>query len=288
MHVLISTGLIGISLGAQYAMVSIGFTLVFGIMGVVNFAHGGAYVLGGYLAFFFAQFLGIPFPFAVLLAAAASGVVGIVIELIFIDRYVNDPLATMMITLGLYLVLVTGIIQIFGPEPVDFHFPISGSLRWNGLYMPYSNLMTLLVCGLSIGAVYYLIFKTRYGIALRAMADNRAVAMAQGILPSRMFPIAFAISMALAGLTGAMVTPILVLEPSLGDSVLLKSFIVVILGGLGSVGGATVAAFLVGMVEAYSSVYLGGSKGTLVLFVIVILILLVRPSGLMGRELRRA
>jgi len=161
-------------------------------------------------------------------------------------------------------------------------------VRWNGLYMPYSNLMTLLVCGLSIGAVYYLIFKTRYGIALRAMADNRAVAMAQGILPSRMFPIAFAISMALAGLTGAMVTPILVLEPSLGDSVLLKSFIVVILGGLGSVGGATVAAFLVGMVEAYSSVYLGGSKGTLVLFVIVILILLVRPSGLMGRELRRA
>jgi len=231
--------------------------------------------------------LGLPYPVAVVLAALGTGVVGYVIERVFVDRYVNDHLATMIITLGLYLVITTGITMVFGPEPVDFRFPVSGSLRGEGWYIPYSTLIVLAVCAVAIGGVYWLIYRTRYGIALRAMADNPAVATAQGIFPSRMFPLAFAIAMALAGLTGALVTPILVLEPHLGEAVLLKSFIVVILGGLGSVTGATLAALIVGMVEAYSSVYLGGSQGALVLFVIVLVILLVRPSGLLGREIRR-
>ena len=195
----------------------------------------------------------------------------------------------MLITLGVYLVVTTGIIIVFGPEPVTgFSFPVSGALRWGNLYFSYSNLVVLALCVIAIGGVYYLIYRTRYGIALRAMADNRPIATAQGIRPGRMFPLAFSLAMGLAGLTGALVTPILVLEPHLGEGQLLKAFIVVILGGLGSVGGATVAALVVGMVEAYSSVYLGGSKGALVLFIVVLVILLVRPSGLMGREARKA
>jgi len=174
--------------------------------------------------------LGLPYPVAVVLAALGTGVVGYVIERVFVDRYVNDHLATMIITLGLYLVITTGITMVFGPEPVDFRFPVSGSLRGEGWYIPYSTLIVLAVCAVAIGGVYWLIYRTRYGIALRAMADNPAVATAQGIFPSRMFPLAFAIAMALAGLTGALVTPILVLEPHLGEAVLLKSFIVVILG----------------------------------------------------------
>jgi branched-chain amino acid transport system permease protein len=120
------------------------------------------------------------------------------------------------------------------------------------------------------------------------MADDRDCAIAQGIRPALMFPMAFALAMALAGLTGALVTPILSLDPNLGEGQLLKAFVVVILGGLGSVGGATLAAFMVGMIEAYSSVYLGGSRGALVLFLVVLLILVVRPAGLLGRESRKA
>lgn len=130
--------------------------------------------------------------------------------------------------------------------------------------------------------MYWLIFRTRHGISLRAMADDRDCATAQGIRPAQMFPIAFALAMALAGLTGALVTPILSLDPNLGEQQLLKAFVVVILGGLGSVTGATLAAFLVGMIEAFSSVYLGGSRGALVVFVVVLLILIVpsdRPIG---------
>jgi branched-chain amino acid transport system permease protein len=161
-------------------------------------------------------------------------------------------------------------------------------LRGPGFYIPFSSLVVLAVCTAAIGSVYYLIFKTRYGISLRAMADDAFVATAQGIPPKRMFPMAFALATSLAGLTGALVTPILSLEPHSGDAVLGKAFIVVILGGLGSITGATLAAMLVGFVEAYSSVYLGGSKGALVLFLVVLVMLLVRPQGLLGTVARRA
>jgi branched-chain amino acid transport system permease protein len=288
MEVFISSGLIGLSMSAQYALISIGFTLIFGIMGVVNFAHGGFYILGGYFAFTLTHALGVPYVAAVLLAMVATGILGYVIEAVFVEKYVVDHLATMLITLGIYQIMTTGIISVYGAEPADFRFPISGSLRGPGFYIPYSNLIVFAVCTVAIAAVYYLVFKTRYGISLRAMADDGPVARAQGIQPAKMFPMAFAIATALAGLTGALVTPMLALEPHGGEAVLTKAFIVVILGGLGSVTGAMVAAFIVGMVEAYSSVYLGGSKGALALFVLVVLILMVRPQGLFGTVARKA
>jgi len=288
MQSIVSTGVIGLTLGTQYALISIGFTLIFSIMGVVNFAHGGFYVLGGYIAYSLSHAVGVPYFLAVVLAALATGVVGYLVEVLFVEKYVVDHLATMLITLGIYQIMTTGITVIYGAEPVEFHFPISGSLRGGGFFIPYSNLIVFVVCAAAIAGVYHLVFRTRYGIALRAMADDGPVARAQGIPPATMFPMAFGIATALAGLTGALVTPILALEPSGGEGVLGKAFIIVILGGLGSVSGAMIAAFIVGLVEAYSSVYLGGSKGALALFVLVVLILLVRPQGLLGTVARKA
>ena len=184
--------------------------------------------------------------------------------------------------------LITGIIVIYGAEPAEFRFPLSGSFRYGGFYVPYSNLVVFAVCGFAIAAIYWLVYKTRYGIALRAMADDGPVARAQGIPPAQMFPMAFGIATGLAALTGALVTPMLALDPHVGEGVLLKAFIVVILGGMGSIPGAMLAAFIVGLIEAYSSVYLGGSKGALVLFVLVVIILLVRPQGLLGTQARKA
>lgn len=285
---LISPGVIGLSLGTQYALISIGFTLIFGILGVVNFAHGGFYILGGYIAFTLSQTVGLPYPVALILAALATGAIGYVVEIVFIDKYVSDHLATMLIALGIYQVMSTGFTLVYGAEPVEFPFPITGSLHGPGYYVPYSSMVVCGVCIVAIAAVYYLVYRTRYGIALRAMADDGAVARAQGITPSTMFPMAFALATALAGLTGALVTPILALEPSGGEAVLGKAFVVVILGGLGSITGAMIAAFAVGLVEAYTSVYLGGSKGALALIVLVVIVLLVRPQGLLGTVVRRA
>jgi branched-chain amino acid transport system permease protein len=285
---IISTGLIGISLGAQYTLLSVGFTLIFGILGVINFSHGGFYILGGYTAYALTHLMGVPYPLAVLGATVAAAGVGYAIEYLVVEPHVDNHLTTMMITLGFYLIATTGFTVAFGPEPPEFRFPVTGAFRSQGFFIPYSNLIVLAVGAVVICGVYLIMYKTSFGISLRAMADDRAVATAQGMRPTRLFPMAFALATGLAGLTGALVTPILALSPHGGDAVLATSFMVVILGGLGSLGGATIASFIVGMVEAYSSVYLGGSKGALALFVLVLVILVFRPSGLMGREVRKA
>ncbi len=288
MTIVANTAIVGLELGAQYALLALGFTLIFGILGVVNFAHGGFYVLGGYLAYALSGKLGVPYLAAVPLAVLAVAVAGYLFELLLVERVVEDHLATLMLTLGLYLVLSTGVLVTFGPEAPQFVFPVSGVLRWGGVYVPLANLLVLAACLLAIGGVYALMYRTGFGRALRALADDRHVAATQGLRPRLLFPLAFGLAAGLAGLTGALVTPILSLSPQVGDPVLATSFLVVILGGFGSIGGATAAAFLVGMVESFSSVYLGGSTGALVLFVLVLGVLLVRPSGLFGRETRSA
>jgi branched-chain amino acid transport system permease protein len=283
MHGILESGIIGVELGAQYALVALGFTLIFGILGVINFAHGGFYVIGGYLTYLMASAVGLAFPLAVVVATLIAAAVGYLFELLLLDRYLSDEFATLILTLGLYLVMFTAVLVTFGPEPPQFSFPVTSTIRGAGLYIPVANLIVLGVCGLAIALVYLLMYRTEFGRALRALADDRTVAMAQGIPTRWLYPLAFGLATGLAALTGALVMPTLTLSPSAGVSVLVTSFTVVILGGLGSVGGATVAAFAVGIVDSYSTTYLGGSKGALALFILVLVTLVVRPSGLFGR-----
>lgn len=288
MEGIVATSLIGISLGAQYALLALGFTLIFGILGVVNFAHGGFYVLGGYFAYTAVAYLGIPYVVAVVGAGLGTAALGYLFERFLLDRLIDDHLATLILTLGLYLTMSSGILVTFGPQSPAFSFPLTGVLRVHGFYIPVENLVILTVCVVGILSTYALMYQTDFGRALRALAEDRPVATALGLPPKVLFPTAFALATGLAGLTGALVTPILSLAPHVGDPVLATSFLIVILGGLGSVGGATLAAFLVGLVEAFSAVYLGGSKGALALFVLVLIMLVVRPSGLFGRPARGA
>lgn len=284
----IATGLIGISLGSQYTLLALGFTLIFGILGVVNFAHGGFYVMGGYVAYYCTAMLGLPYPVALLIAVVGTAGLGWLFETFILERVIEDHQATLMVTMGFYLVMATAVLVLFGAESPEFSFPISGVWRAGGVYFPYANMVVLGVCLAAIVFVYWLVYRTNIGRAMRAMAEDRAVASALGMRTKALFPFAFALATGLAGMTGALVTPILALAPHVGDPVLAFSFLTVILGGLGSVTGATVAAFVVGLVEAYAAVYLGGSKGALTLFVLVLIILVVRPQGLLGREVRRS
>ncbi|PWL18494.1 branched-chain amino acid ABC transporter permease [Falsochrobactrum shanghaiense] len=288
MESFITTGLIGISLGSQYTLLALGFTLIFGILGVVNFAHGGFYVMGGYVAYYCTTMLGLPYPLAVFLALVATAALGWLFEVLILERVIEDHQATLMVTLGFYLVMATSILMIFGAESPQFTFPVSGVWRLGGVYFPYANMIVLGACLAAIAFVYWLVYRTNIGRGMRAMAEDRAVASALGMRTKALFPFAFALATGLAGITGALVTPILALAPHVGDSVLAFSFLTVILGGLGSVTGATVAAFIVGLVEAYAAVYLGGSKGALTLFTLVLIILVVRPQGLLGKEARRS
>jgi len=284
----IQAAIIGVSMGAQYALLALGFTLIFGILGVVNFAHGGFYMLGGYVAYSCVAGLGLPYPLAVVVAVLATGALGWLFELFLLERLVDDHLATLMLTLGLYLVISSGMLTIFGPLSMEFTFPVSGALQIGPVYVPRENLIVLAICLCAIGALWLVLYRTDLGRGLRALADDRMVAMAQGLRPKLLFPLAFALATGLAGLTGALVTPILSLSPGVGDPVLATSFLTVILGGLGSLEGAALAAFIVGLVEAFSSVYFGGSVGALVLFALVLLLLVFRPTGLLGRTVRGA
>ncbi|MGQ3672188.1 branched-chain amino acid ABC transporter permease [Xanthobacter sp. TB0136] len=284
----VSAGLIGLSLGAQYALLALGFTLIFGILGVVNFAHGGFYLLGGYAAYCGVSMLGLPYPVAVILATLVTAALGYIFELLLLERVVEDHLATLILTLGLYLVMGTGVVLAFGPDAPLFQFPVQGVLRFGGIYLPLANLIVFVICFIALGLTWALIYRTNFGRSMRALSEDRDVAVALGIRARLMFPLAFALATGLAGMTGALVTPILSLTPHVGDPVLAASFLVVILGGLGSLGGATIAAFLVGLVEAYAAVYLGGSKGALLLFILVLIVLLVKPTGLFGRPIRGA
>lgn len=288
MEQFIATGLIGISLGSQYTLLALGFTLIFGILGVVNFAHGGFYVMGGYVAYYCSVVLGLPYPVALLIAVISTAALGWIFETVILERVIDDHQATLMVTMGFYLVMATTILVIFGAESPAFSFPVTGVWRAGGVYFPYANMVVVAVCLSAIAFVYWLVYRTNIGRGMRAMAEDRSVASALGMRTKMLFPFAFALATGLAGLTGALVTPILALAPHVGDPVLAFSFLTVILGGLGSVVGATVAAFIVGMVEAYAAVYLGGSKGALTLFVLVLVILVVRPQGLYGKEARRA
>ena len=284
----IATGLIGISLGSQYALLALGFTLIFGILGVVNFAHGGFYVMGGYVAYYCSVILGLPYPLASLIALIGTAALGWLLETFILEPVMEDHQATLMVTMGFYLIMATVILLVFGAESPQFAFPVKGVWRAGAIYVPYANMIVLGICLAAIVLIYWLVYRTNIGRAMRAMAENRDVASALGMRTKMLFPFAFALATGLAGLTGALVTPILALAPHVGDPVLAFSFLTVILGGLGSVTGATVAAFIVGLVEAYAAVYFGGSKGALILFVLVLVILVLRPQGLMGKEARRA
>ena len=127
-------------------MLALGFTLIFGILGVVNFAHGGFYMLGGYVAYTCVSALALPYSLAVLIAVLATGLLGWLFELFLLERLVDDHLATLMLTLGLYLVLSSGLLQVFGPLAMEFRFPVTGAMRLGPIYVPKENMIVLLVC----------------------------------------------------------------------------------------------------------------------------------------------
>lgn len=281
---LIQTIIGGLTLGAQYALMALGFSLAFGILRVINFAHGAFYVVGGYVAYFVTRELGLPYALGVVVAILATAAIGYLFELFIIERRIDDHLATIVLTLGMSLIGGAAMLALFGAQAVRFTGSVSGTLRVGGVYLPYGRIVIIVVAALAIGAVYLLLYKTQMGGALRALTDDREMAVAMGMRPKLLFPLAFAIATGLAGLTGALVTPQFSLAPFVGEQVLMISFLAVILGGLGSLSGAVIASLLVGMFESFVGVYVGGSWAPLLLFTAILVLLVVRPTGLLGHR----
>lgn len=222
----------GLVLGALYFMMAIGFTMVFGIMRIVNFAHGEFYMLGGFAIFFLYGQYGLPYLPALLISAVLVGLVGVLVERVVFRPFRGDELSSMIAALGLAIVIQNSAALVFGAMPQAVPEFISGNLQISAISVSYSRVATVVMAFTVLAVLWLFIRFSKTGRAMRAVVQDSEIAAVQGMRPQRIYPIAFGIGVGLAALAGGIMGPILTVEPFMGAIPLLKAFVVVILGGL--------------------------------------------------------
>ncbi|BCN37031.1 branched-chain amino acid ABC transporter permease [Alicycliphilus denitrificans] len=274
----------GLIIGLLYLLMAIGFTLVFGVMRVVNFAHGEFYMLGAFLAYVCVTRLQLPFLAAVLATFAVTLVAGWIIEVLVLKGFRGNELNGMISTIGLAMVLQNGALLVFGPDPQSMPPVAEGVVSLGPIVLPMSRLYVVAFSIAVLVLLYLFLMHSKGGRALRAVVQDTEIASAQGIRSHLMYPLGFGIGVALAAVAGALMAPVFSVSPSIGSTPLLKAFIVVILGGLGSIPGAALASLLLGVVESAANTFMSSSMSDMLLFGFVILMLIFRPSGLLGKS----
>ena len=285
MAVLLQHLLNGLVLGGTYALLGIGLTLIFGLMNVVNFAHGEFYTLGAYLTFAGTSMLRVDFLLAVAAAILGGGLAGAACERVLLRPLAGESIdTTMLATIGLWIVLQNGELLAWGgvARSIVHPFPtppiVLGPVSLAPLRLVALGAALVLILG-----AHLLIHRTSLGVAMRATFQDRETAALMGIEIGRIRTLTFAVGSGLAAAAGALLGPIFLCYPAMGDLAALKAFAVVILGGLGSFAGATLGGLLLGVAEELGAGYVSSGYRDAVGFVIIILVLLFRPAGLFTR-----
>lgn len=276
----------GVIIGATYALIAIGLTLIFGMMRVVNFAHGEFYMLGAYIAVSATGDLGLSYFLSVPLAVVLIGVLGWAFERTLLRPLRGaDILTTALVTIGLSIFFQNSALMIWGPKPGYIADPFGDRIiELASVAMTEIRLFTLLMA-VGVMALLGLVIKyTKLGRTMRATFQDRDAAALQGIEVERVFSISFVLGVGLAAIAGALLAAVFVVSPDMGNMANLKSFAVVILGGLGNIPGAVLGGFVLGLAESLAAGYISTGYKDGVSFLILILVLLVRPYGLFGRE----
>jgi branched-chain amino acid transport system permease protein len=274
----------GLVIGAMYMLMAVGFTLTFGIMRVVNFAHGEFYMLGAFTAFFTYVYWEMPFVVCMAIAAVTVGILGMLIERTLIQPFRSDEMSGMIATLAISVIIQNGAVLLWGPSPRAMPDIVTGTLAVGPFSFPWSRLVVIVAAALIFAAFWLFMQRTRLGRAMRAVAQDTETALLQGIRVNYIYPLAFGLSVALAALAGALMGPVFSVSPFVGLTPMLKAFVVVILGGLGSVPGAVVGGLFLGMIESFTATIFGSLVSDILQLLLVILILLVRPAGLLGQR----
>ena len=274
----------GLVIGAMYMLMAVGFTLVFGIMRVVNFAHGEFYMLGAFTGFFTYVYWEIPFIGCLIIAALIVGILGMLVERTLIQPFRSDEMSGMIATLAISVIIQNGAVLLWGPVPRAMPDIVTGTLAVGPFSFPWSRLVVIAAAALIFVVFWIFMQRTRLGRAMRAVAQDTETALIQGIRVNYIYPLAFGISVALAALAGALMGPVFSVSPFVGLTPMLKAFVVVILGGLGSVPGAVVGGLMLGMIESFTATTFGSLVSDILQLLLVILILLVRPAGLLGQR----
>ena len=270
--------------GAIYAMLAVGFTLIFGVARVLNLAHGSFYALGAYGAYALTSIAQLPLWLAAILTVVGVALFGVLVERVFIRPMRASQLAVLMISLAVALIVEQALFLTFGSEYRNVPSFIDAKVNIGGVDVAGQRLLALAVSGLAIGALYLFIQTTRLGSAILAISQDPEAAQYMGIPSDRIFSVVMALSAALAALAGIMAGPFLSVNPSMHLLPIVKAFAIVVVGGLGSIPGSIVAAFMLGYAETLVA-YLGSSSWTEIVSVLATLLMLVlRPAGIFGRR----
>lgn len=280
----------GISLGSIYALIALGYTMVYGIIKLINFAHGDIYMVGAYVGFFATTTLHLPFFPALLLAMASAAIAGMIIEKLAYRPLRNHPKIAVLITaIGVSLLLEYGGILLLTPQPRTFPeiFPTKAYELWGGLIINNQQVVILSVALLLMVVLTYVVQRTKVGKAMRAVSYDTDAALLMGIDVDRIISYTFAIGSALAAAAGVLVGVYYnSIDPLMGIMPGLKAFVAAVLGGIGVIPGAMLGGLLMGVIEAMVSGFISSTFRDAAAFGILIMILLFRPAGLLGKNVR--
>ncbi len=286
MIIFVQSLLSGILVGGVYALIGIGLTIIFGVMRVINFAHGDLLMLGMYLTYFFFASMGIDPFLSIVLTAPVMFVLGAFLQKVFINRVLNAlPQNQILLTIGLGLVMSNTVMLLFTSDYRILTTSYSSSaLHVAGISISTPLLLSFAITVAITAFLYWFLLKTDTGQAIRATAQDRDAAQLMGIDVKRMSVLATGMGTALAATAGALISPTYYIFPQVGSSFTLKDFVVVVLGGMGSIVGATLGGVVVGATESLAAVYISSGLKELVVFVLFLLVLLFRPAGLLGKS----
>ena len=277
----------GISLGSVYALIALGYTMVYGIAKMLNFAHGDVIMIGGYVSFCAVSYLGLPVWLAVVLAAVACTVLGVVIEGLAYKPLRSAPsLAVLITAIGVSYFLQNAALLLWGAASISYPAMISGSLSlFDGrLSISYVSLVTVAACLIIMAALTTFINKTKMGKAMRACSEDKGAAQLMGINVNATISMTFAIGSALAAIAGVLLcSSYSTLSPTTGSMPGIKAFTAAVFGGIGSIPGAFLGGLLLGIIEALAKAYISMNLANSIVFAVLIVVLLVKPSGLLGK-----
>jgi branched-chain amino acid transport system permease protein len=278
----------GVVLGSLFALLGIGLTLTYGVMEVPNFAQAGVITLSAYAMLWLNQSASWPFWLAVLGGLVVGGLLSVLTERVAYRFVRTRPLAAPVVALGMLLVLDNTALMLFGGDHVSLSPPYAGDVIYLGpASVPAVGVALIATAAVALLALHIFLRRTRTGRAIRAVSQNAEAAATLGIRLERQYVISFFISGILAGLAAFAYGPMYAVFPYMADAILLNAFVVVVLGGLGNVGGAAVSGLLLGLLESFGAVYVSAAYQTLFGFAVLLLMIVLRPSGLFSNNARR-
>jgi branched-chain amino acid transport system permease protein len=277
--------LIGLINGSFYAMLSLGLSVIFGLLNIINFTHGAQYMLGAFVAYFLLQGVGLGYWWALLLAPTAVGLVGVLMERLLLQRlYGLDHLYGLLLTFGLGLIIQGLFRNSFGSSGLPYAIPseLTGGRNLGFMVLPNYRAWVIVFSLAICLTTWFVIERTKLGSYLRAATENPGLVQAFGVNVPRMITLTYGFGVALAAVAGVLAAPIYQVNPLMGADLIIVVFAVVVIGGMGSIMGSIVTGFGLGLIEGLTKVFYPEASNT-VIFVIMALVLLVKPAGLFGR-----